>query len=447
MSDADSHPQELCAACIGGLGFFGNGVFQLAFAKILAARLGLRLTVPSSCTWIHLFEADGDSVLAVPLEKVYAMPIVADRVILSHPHFRRWAAEREPYRSLACRVGTAALSGRQLRRLFPQVSAAELDDDNGAGDENDDGTRVRLGHSALAGRALWGWFQFQTGRYVRHRDTFRRLFTVEKHLLSALHHALDACLVAWLCNHQGCRPTAETTAAATEAAKHSNDDDDPPRRRVRLVVVHLREGSDFSALQEPASANPRPSSSSWPQRVVGPPFEHGNNENWDDLSGCYFVSPRQWYAEWASQQLQHARRDRVDVLVWVCSDNAAVSATPAAALGLPDGTVLSWRCAAAAGAPTLAVAAAERVAAMAPGWMLDWWLMRQADALAVSNSSLSFSAAMLNDPAGAAFFRPDPAAGGLRSFDPWNDLPILPSKRVPANHAVHLRGFPSAAAF
>lgn len=52
----------------------------------------------------------------------------------------------------------------------------------------------------------------------------------------------------------------------------------------------------------------------------------------------------------------------------------------------------------------------------------DFHILTQATHLAISNSSFSFVAAMLNER-GQEFVRPDPAAGGLVAFDPW-DAPI-----------------------
>ena len=54
--------------------------------------------------------------------------------------------------------------------------------------------------------------------------------------------------------------------------------------------------------------------------------------------------------------------------------------------------------------------------------------MTKADVLAVSNSTFSFTAAMLNAQTSAAterFVRPVPEARGLRPFDPWDSSPLL----------------------
>lgn len=122
----------------------------------------------------------------------------------------------------------------------------------------------------------------------------------------------------------------------------------------------------------------------------------------------------------------------------------------------------------------------------------DFWVQREADVLLASNSTFSFAAALLNHhqgpqgslvaqvptpqpnhmklglppavplesrPAGSPtpcwaacgelaplhvtptplFLRPDAAAGRLVPFEPWDALPIVPSKQVPANHSMHKR--------
>ena len=70
----------------------------------------------------------------------------------------------------------------------------------------------------------------------------------------------------------------------------------------------------------------------------------------------------------------------------------------------------------------------------------DFWVMREADVLLISNSTLSFSAALLSNRRGAVFMRPDACAGGFVGFDPWRALPILPSHTVPLNHGVYTHG-------
>jgi len=79
---------------------------------------------------------------------------------------------------------------------------------------------------------------------------------------------------------------------------------------------------------------------------------------------------------------------------------------------------------------------------------LDWWAMTQAETLAISNSTFSFTAAMLNRHSAphvgdttsstttaassssmacgpGCFVRPVPEVRALQSFDPWNSYPLL----------------------
>lgn len=54
----------------------------------------------------------------------------------------------------------------------------------------------------------------------------------------------------------------------------------------------------------------------------------------------------------------------------------------------------------------------------------DFYLLSQCDVLAISNSTFSFSAAMLNEQ-GKFFFRPNLLKQKLIAFDPWNSEPLL----------------------
>lgn len=59
------------------------------------------------------------------------------------------------------------------------------------------------------------------------------------------------------------------------------------------------------------------------------------------------------------------------------------------------------------------------------GLMVDFMMMVKSDALVISNSSLSFAAAMLNRKA-RVFLRPCPVQDRLIPFDPWNSHVLLP---------------------
>ena len=140
----EESPERVCAAMLGSLGLFGNSLIQLAASIALAQPLAL--TVPQrfqrrfGCLFVGGAGADADADAedsnrssssyrwrTIPDAEAWSLPIVADRVVLSHPGFRAWMATREPYISLAAaHGGGGALSGRQLRRLFPQAAAADV---------------------------------------------------------------------------------------------------------------------------------------------------------------------------------------------------------------------------------------------------------------------------------------------------------------------------------
>ena len=59
----------------------------------------------------------------------------------------------------------------------------------------------------------------------------------------------------------------------------------------------------------------------------------------------------------------------------------------------------------------------------------DFYMLTQCDVLAISNSTFSYAAAMLNEKA-VATVRPDPAVQGLISFDPWDNQVLLTAKQA-----------------
>ena len=52
-------------------------------------------------------------------------------------------------------------------------------------------------------------------------------------------------------------------------------------------------------------------------------------------------------------------------------------------------------------------------------FMPDWWLLAHCDAIAISNSTFSLTAAMLNQQLQVSV-RPSLSCNALRDFDPWN---------------------------
>ncbi|KXZ52341.1 hypothetical protein GPECTOR_10g973 [Gonium pectorale] len=327
----------------------------------------------------------------------------------------------------------------------------------------------------LRGRGLWGWFQFQTSRYAAHAPAVRALWALRPELREALDGALLAVLAA--------RPAALAGSSS--------------------VHCDLRDS---------------------------PPFEVDGQQGhaWRDKSGVDFRVPLDWYGAALADLPYDPDRD----LLWICTDDpqlaaraelcgvrgtswAAEAALAAAAASADEGPPQrenahgdsdEWRAGESltAGVETLwesppsppsedspqpstsgpAQHSGSRLRSVGstsqgPAELLrlvsehallaDWFVMRRADVLLASNSTLSFTAAMLNEPAagreeglvqgvdaaawgaegaeerrgaeergeGPVLLRPDPALRGLRRFDPWAELPLLPSAPVAANHSVN----------
>jgi hypothetical protein len=116
----------------------------------------------------------------------------------------------------------------------------------------------------------------------------------------------------------------------------------------------------------------------------------------------FFRAPARWYADWLETVPANA-------FVYLCSES------PAELAGcFPGRQVLH-----AGLLPNLPPALA---------FALDFHVLTQADAVAISNSSFSFMAAMLNGRA-KVFSRPDLEERRLLAFDPWNS-PVLLSRRL-----------------
>ena len=115
--------------------------------------------------------------------------------------------------------------------------------------------------------------------------------------------------------------------------------------------------------------------------------------------GRFWIGPSAWYAQWLEGIWPALRRP----VLYVATDDASAAAelarfSPVTAADLK-----------------LEVAGAE--------FYPDFRLLVQADALAISNSTFSFAAAMLNARS-RSFARPDRTKEALVAFDPWN-APVL----------------------
>ncbi|MSO93953.1 MAG: tetratricopeptide repeat protein [Rhodospirillales bacterium] len=111
--------------------------------------------------------------------------------------------------------------------------------------------------------------------------------------------------------------------------------------------------------------------------------------------GRFWVAPERWYLDWLAAEWPRLERP----ILYIATDDPAVVG---------------------AFAPYKPVHAAELGVAI-PGaeFYPDFHILMHADALAISNSSFSFAAAMLNGRA-TSFMRPDRDRQSLVPFDPWN---------------------------
>ncbi|MDQ2103969.1 alpha-1,2-fucosyltransferase, partial [Azospirillum sp. C340-1] len=119
------------------------------------------------------------------------------------------------------------------------------------------------------------------------------------------------------------------------------------------------------------------------------------------LNERFWIAPEDWYLDWLAG-------------VWAALDRPVLYlATDAPELA---GRFDRYR-------PVLAGDLAEPL----PGaeFFTDHWILSRADLVAVSNSSFSVTAAMLN-PSLRAALRPDRGAARLVPFDPWNGPVLLP---------------------
>lgn len=115
--------------------------------------------------------------------------------------------------------------------------------------------------------------------------------------------------------------------------------------------------------------------------------------------GQFWIAPVEWYANWLG-----AIWNSLDApVLYIASDDPGVTAA------FSDFRPMDAR-----------MLGAGRL-----DFCLDHHVLSQADHLTISNSSFSFTAAMLNDRA-RKFVRPDRAVQGLVPFDPWNADVLLP---------------------
>lgn len=378
----DEAPRKVvAAACLGRLGRWGNQVLQYAACKLAAELHGCQLLCPDWAGRRVLAGAAEDGWLSDEVEA--HLPLCADRPVLSHAGWLAWARTREP---LLSAYDGAAISGRQVRRLLPQVNASVLD------------ASATAPAALERAHAWWGWFQFHTSAFAAHRLRFRSLFTLTPGCALALSRAL-------------------------EAARGGD---------VRPIWgLHVRLGEGFvdlhAAPAEESGSVPPPPSADEPRAEWTPPTQGGLEASccsttgvWKD-TGVFWSAPAEWYSRWLCTALA-AWKGPKPVLV-LCSDVPKQAARALRPLGVR--TLAEVLGAHGHDGLVAAFGGGENGAALA-----DWHFLSACDALAISNSTFSFTAAMLADAGDAdaqpfCAVRPDPNAGALVAFNAWDAQPTL----------------------
>lgn len=128
---------------------------------------------------------------------------------------------------------------------------------------------------------------------------------------------------------------------------------------------------------------------------------HMRVSTWDCGHGPFFIAPSAWYLEWLKS-------------FWPTLKNPALFiAADVPEKVLPDFQEYDpYTC------DRLGIKVSQA------DFFGDFFMLTQADALAISNSSFSFTASMLNER-GRVFMRPDKELQKLVGYDPWNSVPIL----------------------
>jgi hypothetical protein len=126
----------------------------------------------------------------------------------------------------------------------------------------------------------------------------------------------------------------------------------------------------------------------------------------------FFRAPARWYADWLQ-----GRSRPVEPLVYLSSESP----------GELEGHFSGQEIFHAGRLPNLAPALA---------FLLDFYVLTQADEVAASNSSFSTMAAMLNERA-TAFVRPTLEDRRLVAFDPW-DAPVVLPRRLQSGEQAEL---------
>ncbi len=122
--------------------------------------------------------------------------------------------------------------------------------------------------------------------------------------------------------------------------------------------------------------------------------------------GIFWIAPSQWYLDW----LEKIWKDYEDPVLLIISDEPMKV--------LPDFAKYN---------PVIL----QNTTTMIPGaeFYPDFWAMTQCDVLAISNSTYSFAASMLNERC-KCFMRPEAFDKKLIPYDPWNSATTLDGPEI-----------------
>jgi hypothetical protein len=132
--------------------------------------------------------------------------------------------------------------------------------------------------------------------------------------------------------------------------------------------------------------------------------------------GFEFVAPMQWYRSWLDGLWARRRRP----VLFVASDSLPM-VLPALARYRP---VTARDLGVEVPPELLGLDLPAAHLQKSVDFFPDWFVLTRCHALAISNSTFSFTASMMNETA-SSFVRPDLRARALMPFDPWNSEPLL----------------------
>jgi hypothetical protein len=128
--------------------------------------------------------------------------------------------------------------------------------------------------------------------------------------------------------------------------------------------------------------------------------------------GIFFRAPCAWYEKWVKEM----NFDPEQYLIYICSEDAGKYTHRFPGYQVLSGEMLgiSWEMDAA---------------------LFDFHVLCESDVLAISNSTFSFMASLLNKSC-RHFFRPCFEVKGLQPYEPWGGEPLIRSEVSPEEHGM-----------